>query len=106
MRRMNLTGLKLGIAIVLALFSMLAEPAHADRYRDRDRDRWQDRRTEEPASRSRRVSMEEAIVSVQRATGGKVLDAKRRDDGYRIKVLTRRGEVRVVYVDGRTGELR
>lgn len=104
MRRMNFIGLKPGIAIVLAFLFALAEPAHADRYRDRSL--RQDLRVEEPSSRNPRVSMEEAIASVQQATGGKVLDAKRREGGYRVKVLTRRGEVRVVYVDGRTGELR
>jgi uncharacterized membrane protein YkoI len=43
---------------------------------------------------------------VQRATGGRVLDARESGEGYRVKVLTRRGEVRTVYVDARTGEMR
>jgi uncharacterized membrane protein YkoI len=43
---------------------------------------------------------------VQRATRGKVLDAKDLGDQYRIKVLTRSGEVRVVYVDAQTGAMR
>lgn len=53
----------------------------------------------------RRISLEQAIDSVQRATGGRVLDAKDAGGQYRIKVLTRRGEVRVVYVDARTGAM-
>jgi uncharacterized membrane protein YkoI len=53
-----------------------------------------------------RISLEQAIAKVQRATGGRVLDARATGDGYRIKVLTREGDVRVVYVDARTGEMR
>lgn len=53
-----------------------------------------------------RISLAEATDRVQQATGGRILDA--RDDGnlYRIKVVTRQGEVRVVYVDPRTGAMR
>jgi hypothetical protein len=42
---------------------------------------------------------------VQRQTGGKVLDARPQGDGYRVKVLTRGGDVIVVFVDGRTGDV-
>jgi uncharacterized membrane protein YkoI len=54
----------------------------------------------------RRISLEQAIGAVQRATGGRVLDAKDLGDQYRIKVLTREGEVRTVRVDARSGEMR
>lgn len=54
----------------------------------------------------RRVSLAQAIETVQRATGGRVLDAKDLGGQYRIKVLTRSGEVRVVYVDAETGAMR
>jgi uncharacterized membrane protein YkoI len=54
----------------------------------------------------RRVTLAQAVAIVQRATRGKVLDAKDLGDEYRIKVLTRSGEVRVVYVDARTGAMR
>jgi len=100
------------VATVPALLAILAGPAQAER----ERGRWRvpevhtdDRSTlAAPSSTTRasQVSLEEAIDTVQRKTGGKVLDARRRDDAYRIKILTRRGEVRVVYVDARTGELR
>lgn len=99
------------IASIPALLAMLCVPAHADR----ERGRWRgtEPRMEErtlapssPVTRPARVSMEEAIDTVQRTTGGKVLDARRRNDDYRIKILTRRGEVRVVYVDAHTGALR
>jgi uncharacterized membrane protein YkoI len=75
------------------------------------RDRWS---PDEGLSRSyaphstaeRRVSLQQAVERVQRSSGGRVLDARESGEGYRIKVLTRRGEVRVVYVDARTGEMR
>lgn len=53
-----------------------------------------------------RVSLDQAVAMVQRATGGRVLDAREAGGGYRIKVLTRDGEVRVVFVDARTGAMR
>ena len=53
----------------------------------------------------RRISLAQAIEAVQRTTGGKVLDAKDLGGQYRIKVLTRSGEVRVVFVDAETGAM-
>jgi uncharacterized membrane protein YkoI len=53
-----------------------------------------------------RISLEQAVARVQRATGGRVLDARAAGNGYRIKVLTREGEVRIVHVDGSTGAMR
>src|SRR5689334_20122655 len=90
-------------AIVLMLASAVAGPALAQRGRwDASPAPYAPR----SAAEQRRVSMEQAIENVQRATGGKVLDARDSDGGYRIKVITRRGEVRVVYVDARTGAMR
>jgi hypothetical protein len=43
---------------------------------------------------------------VQQATGGRVLDARDEGSVHRVKVLTPRGEVRVVIVDARTGAMR
>jgi len=54
----------------------------------------------------RRVSLAQAVEIVQRATRGKVLDAKDLGSHYRIKVLTPNGEVRVVHVDAQTGAMR
>jgi len=60
-----------------------------------------------PATAQRqRVSLEQAVATVARATGGRILDAKAVGNEYRIKVLTKRGEVRVVYVDAETGAMR
>jgi uncharacterized membrane protein YkoI len=46
---------------------------------------------------------------VVRATGGRVIQAQpatvNGHEAYRIKVLTARGEVRVVYVDAETGAM-
>ncbi|MFN3397309.1 MAG: PepSY domain-containing protein [Sulfurimicrobium sp.] len=56
-----------------------------------------------------RISMGDAMERVARATGGRVIQAQpatvNGHEGYRIKVLTARGEVRVVYVDGETGAM-
>lgn len=56
-----------------------------------------------------RVSMGEAMNMVQRAFGGRIIQAQPASvngrEGYRIKVLTSHGEVRVVYVDGETGAM-
>lgn len=90
-------------AAALVCLTLLPDPAEADR------NRWA--RDEPPAyaphsTRDARISLEQAIRSVQRATGGRVLDAREVPGGYRIKVLTQRGEVRVVHVDAQTGEMR
>jgi len=53
-----------------------------------------------------RISLEQAVARVQRATGGRVLDARDEGEQHRVKVLTRQGEVRVVIVDARTGAMR
>jgi uncharacterized membrane protein YkoI len=48
------------------------------------------------------LTLQEAIARVQRETGGKVLSAETKPQGkrtvYRIKVLTRDGQVKVVEV--------
>ena len=48
------------------------------------------------------LTMQEAIAKVQHETGGKVLSAESKTQGkktiYRIKVLTRDGQVRIVEV--------
>lgn len=56
-----------------------------------------------------RVNMGDAMEQVRRVTGGRVLQAQPANvnghAGYRIKVLTAHGEVRVVYVDAETGAM-
>jgi uncharacterized membrane protein YkoI len=52
------------------------------------------------------ISIQQAIAIVQRETGGRVLDARDQGQQYRIKVLTPKGEVRIVYVDAATGAMR
>jgi uncharacterized membrane protein YkoI len=54
----------------------------------------------------RRVSLDQAVAIAQKQTGGRVLDARPQGDGYRVKVLTRSGDVIVVFVDARTGDVR
>ena len=91
--------------LALVLASLCGASAHADR------GRWA--QTPETARdfaphqlAQQRISIEQAIAIVQRETGGKVLDARAQGQQYRIKVLTRGGEVRVVYVDAATGATR
>ena len=94
------------LALVVAVLG-LAEPAEARRDGGPRDQLWPDaseQRRDEP-QRSR-ISIEQAIQSVQHATGGRVLDARDQRDEYRIKVLTRDGEVRTVRVDAYTGAMR
>lgn len=96
--------LLLALAVVM---TTLAAPADARRERVPRDQLWPDaseRRRDE--AQRRRISLEQAIQSVQRATGGRVLDARDGGDEYRIKVLTRDGEVRTVRVDAYTGAMR
>ena len=53
-----------------------------------------------------RISLAEATELAQKATGGRVLDAQPSQGGYRIKVLTPQGEVRVLFVDSQAGTIR
>jgi uncharacterized membrane protein YkoI len=96
---------RLSRIVPLALLAALSLPVLAGP------DRWV-RALPEPAGYApmhvaqRRVSLEQAIAIAQRQTGGRVLDAKEQGSQYRIKLLTRRGEVIVVYVDAETGAVR
>jgi uncharacterized membrane protein YkoI len=102
---MNATSMnwaRLALALALAASAMASAHAGSDRW-------YQD--AQEPHAFSayrvaqQRVTLQQAIDIVQQATGGRVLDAKEGNGQYRIKVLTRNGEVRVVYVDAQTGEM-
>ena len=86
--------------VALALGALLAAPAAAG-------DGWIAQHGFAPRTvADQRLTLEQAIDKVQRAYDGRVLDAKDLGEEYRIKVLTRRGEVRVVHVDARTGAMR
>lgn len=54
------------------------------------------------------VTLDQAVLQVQRETGGKILSAEQRGVGrrqeYRIKVLTVDGHVRVVVVSSESGK--
>ncbi|MFH1495502.1 MAG: PepSY domain-containing protein [Pseudomonadota bacterium] len=56
-----------------------------------------------------RITMGDAMSRVQQAFGGRVIQAQPASvnghEGYRIKILTSRGEVRVVHVDAETGAM-
>jgi uncharacterized membrane protein YkoI len=93
------------LALVVVM-TTLAAPADARREREPRDQLWPDASERRRDEERRRISVERAIQSVQRATGGRVLDARDHGDEYRIKVLTRDGEVRTVRVDAYTGAMR
>lgn len=74
-------------------------------------DPWQPpaRRSQSEHAIQPRISMGDAMAMVQRAFGGRVMQAQpasvNGQPGYRIKILTAHGEVRVVHVDGETGAM-
>jgi uncharacterized membrane protein YkoI len=104
--QMKLITLKATLpTLAAALFTALCCTAQADQNRV-FRDQGGAQGFAPHTAAERRVTLAQAIEVVQRATGGKVLDAKDLGRQYRIKVLTRSGEVRVVYVDAETGAMR
>jgi hypothetical protein len=89
------------VGVVLAVLASVPIPGHA---RDTLGFEPQSFAPSTTAQRAR-VSLEQAADAVARATGGRILDAKAVGNEYRIKVLTKRGEVRVVYVNADTGAM-
>ncbi len=85
-------------ACLLVGFAADARPAGWDGLRERAQPTF--------VTQSGRISLEQAVARVQRATGGRVLDARDEGEQHRIKVLTQQGEVRVVTVDARSGAMR
>ena len=77
------------LAIVLLL---LAGPASGERGRGGEgRD----------STQGRGITAAQAGEMARRQTGGRVLAVSPRDGGYRVKVLTPKGEVRYVFIPGR-----
>jgi len=103
MNPVRMNWARLALALALSGGAMISAHAGSDRW-------YKDAREAQGFSAHRmaqqRITLQQAIDIVQRATGGRVLDAKEGNGQYRIKVLTRNGEVRVVYVDAQTGEMR
>jgi uncharacterized membrane protein YkoI len=101
----NATRSQALVTLAFIVASLVAAPAHSDHRRwAQAPETAQDYAPRQLAQQ--RISIEQAIAIVQRETGGKVLDARAQGQHYRIKVLTRGGEVRVVYVDAATGATR
>ena len=54
------------------------------------------------------VSRDQAAAAAQRQTGGRVLSVEKTESGrrpvWRVKVVTPKGEVRVVFIDAATGQ--
>jgi len=91
----------LRLLCVLLLAGPLAQPAQAAG--------WGHVRIADRGGERAGISLDEAASRVADATGGRVLAANRVDvDGrplYRIKVLTPRGVVRVLWVDPGSGDI-
>lgn len=94
--------LPVSVVVLVCLFSS----AHAERFAPE-----RPPRAEAPAESARapRLSLNEAAEMVQRQSGGRILAAQNVLNGgrpsYRIKMLSRQGEVRVVFVDAETGAM-
>lgn len=86
-----------------ALLAGLPGPAAAQRWLP---DRSEVQGYAPRSTADRRISLEQAIAIAQQRTGGRVLDARDQGRSYRIKLLTRSGDVVVVYVDAQTGATR
>lgn len=52
------------------------------------------------------ISKHEAATSAQRAYSGRVLSVKQKNSVYKVKILTRTGQVRVVRVNAKNGQLK
>ncbi len=95
--------LRLALVLAIAELTAASTSAMAERARDRLREVMPHHYAPE-ISADRRISLAEAIATVQQQTGGRVLDARDMGDRYRLKVL-RDGEVRIILVDPHSGRI-
>ena len=51
------------------------------------------------------ISRDDAAAVAQRASGGRVLSVEKAGTAWRVKVVTGKGEVRVIMVDAATGRV-
>jgi uncharacterized membrane protein YkoI len=79
-------------AVMVALLG--GGPALADSRHDDRQESWQIAQRDQ----GRRVSPDQAVEIARRQTGGRVLAVRESRDGYQVKVLTPKGEVRYVFV--------
>ncbi len=94
--------LRMGVLV----FACLVSSAYAERFAPE-----RPPRAEAPADNTRapKIGLNEAAEMVQRQAGGRILAAQNVMNGgrasYRIKMLSRQGEVRVIFVDAETGAM-
>jgi hypothetical protein len=106
------------VLLCLAILVQLSQPAAAQvgwlaRHEPQAQGDWRryeppDRLRHEPGDgrrQERGIGMGEAVERVQRMTGGRVLSADPVGGGYRVKVLSHQGEVRVFFVDRESGSV-
>lgn len=72
--------MKFHFALICAALTLLAAPAWAE------------------------LSREDAAAVAQRVSGGRVLSVEKSGTVWRVKVVTAKGEVRVILVDAATGK--
>lgn len=74
------------------------------RLNNRDSHQAQQRRRDMEQPEHRNLTMDQAVRNVQDQYGGRVLSAQPEANGYRIRVLDRKGVVRTVFVDASGGQ--
>jgi len=98
--------------LLILLLVLVTIPATAVEARDRSRggnDSGRRSRTErsvsQPEGRKTSVSSDQAAKIAERHFEGRVLDVKRDDGAWRVKMLNKNGEIRVLAIDEATGEM-
>lgn len=51
------------------------------------------------------ISQQQAVSIAQQAHSGRVLGVKQRGNTYRVKILLRSGDVKIIQVDARSGKV-
>ena len=51
------------------------------------------------------ISKQQAVNIAQQENPGRVLSVKRKDSNYRVKILNKDGEVRIIVIDANTGRV-
>jgi uncharacterized membrane protein YkoI len=101
----NRSSRRISTILLLAIAATFAAPSHGQRDRSLEYVRAYSGIALQRLAEGR-VSLDQAVAIVQKQTGGRVLDARQQGNGYRVKVLTRGGDVIVVFVDAKTGDVR
>ena len=101
MKLRNLPALALVAALSLPVMAQPYGRHYAPQYAPQSAPQYAPQNTPQYAQ----VSRDQAAAAAQQATGGRVLSVEQAGSSWRVKVVTPRGEVRVIIVDasGRAG---